>query len=235
MEQIIGIEARLRDECSALDFSFPGYIYNPLEYAWEMHCRYQQLAVRKECHVLFLGMNPGPFGMAQTGVPFGCVSSCRDYLGLEGPVGRPSKEHPARPVLGFECRREEVSGKRFWSLIESCYPCKDDFFSFATVQNYCPLIFIDGGRSGRNITPDKLRRSERLALEEVCMKALADTLDALSIDAAVGIGAYASERLRQSGRKMKIITVPHPSPANPASAHDWQGRCRTMLEEEGIF
>lgn len=235
MERIIGIEACLRDECNALGFSFSGYIYNPLDYAWDMHCRYQQLAVQKGCHVLFLGMNPGPFGMMQTGIPFGCISACRDYLGLEGAVGRPGKEHPARPVLGFDCRREEVSGKRFWSLISGCYPDKADFFSFATVQNFCPLVFIDEGKSGRNITPDKLRKNERLALEAVCMKALKDVLEELSIDTAVAVGAYAAERLRASGRDMKIVTIPHPSPANPASAHDWQGRCRSILEEEGVF
>lgn len=44
------------------------YVYNPLDYAWNTH----HLFVEKYCHsgqsVLFLGMNPGPFGMAQTGV-----------------------------------------------------------------------------------------------------------------------------------------------------------------------
>lgn len=44
------------------------YVYNPLEYAWDTH----RLYAEKYCHsgqsVLFLGMNPGPFGMAQTGV-----------------------------------------------------------------------------------------------------------------------------------------------------------------------
>ena len=44
------------------------YIYNPLEYAHETHSYY----VKKYCNsyktILFLGMNPGPFGMAQNGV-----------------------------------------------------------------------------------------------------------------------------------------------------------------------
>ena len=36
---------------------------------------------RKEA--VFLGMNPGLWGMAQTGVPFGTVSLVRDWMGIE--------------------------------------------------------------------------------------------------------------------------------------------------------
>lgn len=235
MDWMMEIERKLRDDCSSLSFSFNGYIYNPLEYAWDVHCRYQELAVQPGCHVLFLGMNPGPFGMMQTGIPFGCIPLCQDYLGLDGTVIRPEREHPRRPVLGFECKREEVSGRRFWSLIRSLYPDKKDFFSFATVQNFCPLVFIDKGETGRNITPDKLVKSERLVLEAVCMEALTGILDTLSIDIAVGVGAYATGCLMKTGRDMKIVTIPHPSPANPASQHGWDSKCISILKEEGVI
>ena len=33
--------------------------------------------------VVFLGMNPGPFGMAQVGVPFGEVAAVRDWLRID--------------------------------------------------------------------------------------------------------------------------------------------------------
>ena len=44
------------------------HVYNPLEYAIEPHTTYLHKYCTSTKSVLFLGMNPGPFGMAQTGV-----------------------------------------------------------------------------------------------------------------------------------------------------------------------
>ncbi|XP_041320208.1 single-strand selective monofunctional uracil DNA glycosylase-like, partial [Pyrgilauda ruficollis] len=38
-------------------------VYAPLEYAWEPHRRFVRRFLRSPKAVLFLGMNPGPFGM----------------------------------------------------------------------------------------------------------------------------------------------------------------------------
>ena len=67
--RFLQVELELNAHLRRLSFSDPvRYIYNPLEYAWDTHRCY----VEKYCgggqSVLFLGMNPGPFGMAQTGV-----------------------------------------------------------------------------------------------------------------------------------------------------------------------
>ena len=58
-------------------------------------------------------MNPGPWGMVQTGVPFGEVSLVREWLGIDATIRRPKVLHPDRPVEGFLCQRREVSGSRF--------------------------------------------------------------------------------------------------------------------------
>nr|XP_008525928.1 PREDICTED: single-strand selective monofunctional uracil DNA glycosylase isoform X3 [Equus przewalskii] len=101
-------ELRLNAELSQLQFSEPvGIIYNPVEYAWEPHRNYVTRYCQGPKEVLFLGMNPGPFGMAQTGVPFGEVNVVRDWLGIGGPVLTPPQEHPKRPVLGLECPQSE--------------------------------------------------------------------------------------------------------------------------------
>uniref|UniRef100_A0A669QQ87 Single-strand-selective monofunctional uracil-DNA glycosylase 1 n=1 Tax=Phasianus colchicus TaxID=9054 RepID=A0A669QQ87_PHACC len=44
------------------------HVYSPLDYAWEPHRDFVRRYCRGPKRVLFLGMNPGPFGMAQTGV-----------------------------------------------------------------------------------------------------------------------------------------------------------------------
>ena len=54
--------------------------YDPIEYAAEIHCAYLQRFLDGPKPVLFIGMNPGPWGMCQTGVmiiihSFICYSS----------------------------------------------------------------------------------------------------------------------------------------------------------------
>ena len=104
---------KLNRSLGKLRFSEPvTHVYNPLEYALEPCLDYYQRYGQGPRRVLMLGMNPGPWGMAQTGVPFGEVGMVRDWLKIRGTVHKPALEHPQRPVLGFDCARSEVSGKR---------------------------------------------------------------------------------------------------------------------------
>ena len=41
-------------------------VYNPLAYAWRAHEQYLRAYGAPPKRVVFLGMNPGPFGMVQT-------------------------------------------------------------------------------------------------------------------------------------------------------------------------
>lgn len=43
-------------------------VYNPTEYATLLHCQYLERFLTGQKRILFLGMNPGPWGMCQTGV-----------------------------------------------------------------------------------------------------------------------------------------------------------------------
>lgn len=115
-------------------------------------------------------MNPGPFGMAQTGVPFGEVELVRDWLGIDTKIGKPPREHPKRPIEGFACQRREISGQRLWGFARARFERPERFFARFFVWNYCPLLFLEA--SGRNLTPDKLRAAERAPLEAACDGAL---------------------------------------------------------------
>ena len=41
---------------------------------------------------------PGPFGMAQTGIPFGEIEHVRDWIGVSCAVDKPKNEHPKRLI-----------------------------------------------------------------------------------------------------------------------------------------
>jgi single-strand selective monofunctional uracil DNA glycosylase len=227
---------RLVAACNALRFAPPvTHVYNPLDYArpvWDQYCaRYGQ----DRRVVLLCGMNPGPFGMAQVGVPFGEVRIVRDFLGLDGPVGKPAIEHPRVPVQGFACHRSEVSGARFWGWVRTRFGTPEAFFRQAFVANYCPLSFMEA--SGRNRTPDKLPASERTPLLRACDEALAGLIDHFQPQVVIGVGQFAEARLRAvaDGKPgVQVGRVPHPSPASPAANQDWAGQMNRAWDALGL-
>ncbi len=213
------------------------FVYNPLDYAWTAHEAY----LRRYCHrrqrVLFLGMNPGPFGMAQTGVPFGEVAAVRDWLGINVPVSRPRREHPRKPVLGFDCPRSEVSGRRMWGLFSRRFGTPEQFFSEHFVYNYCPLLFLDGGATGRNLTPETLSGEPLRAMERLCDQHLCRLAEFCGAEWVVGVGNFAERRLQAvfpNGRR-QVGKILHPSPASPAANRDWDGTVERELERLGIW
>ena len=180
-----------------------------------------------------VGMNPGPFGMAQTGVPFGDVAMVRDFVGVTGPVGRPAREHPRRPVKGFDCTRSEVSGTRFWGWARDRFGSAERFFERVFVANWCPLVFMED--SGRNRPPDKLRAAERAELFRACDDALSRVVEVLRPTLVVGIGRFAEQRARTAlGSEVAIGGILHPSPASPAANRDWAGLVDAQLRALGF-
>jgi single-strand selective monofunctional uracil DNA glycosylase len=230
---LVTVMERLKARAKRLRFGDPvAYVYNPLEYAWPVARAYFERYGKGPKEVLFLGMNPGPFGMGQTGVPFGEVASVRDYLQLSGTITGPRRVHAKRPVLGFDCPRSEVSGQRLWGAFAKRHPSADDFFSRAFVLNYCPLLFL--GETGVNITPDKVAKEERYKLEAICDKALAEAIQVLQPKYIVGIGMYAAKRASLVTGRDDIITMPHPSPASPTANKGWEKAARKALTKAGL-
>jgi single-strand selective monofunctional uracil DNA glycosylase len=232
--QLLAAAGRLRRELQRLRFGPPvSHVYDPLDYARRGYERYVRAFANAPKRVLFVGMNPGPFGMAQTGVPFGDVAMVRGWLGVEAPIGRPPREHPKRPVEGFACPRSEVSGTRFWGTLARRFGEPERFFDEHFVANYCPLAFIEA--SGRNRTPDKLPPREREPLFLACDAHLRSVVRALEPEWVVGIGAFAESRAQTALAGVRIGRITHPSPANPSAQKDWGGRLARELCALGVW
>jgi len=227
---------KLAKRLDALELSAPAfYVYDPLTYAAECHRSYVEKYARHRVPTLLLGMNPGPWGMMQTGVPFGEVSLVKGWLGIEGKVGKPRNPHPKKPVLGFECTRSEVSGKRLWGWAQSRFGTPEQFFARFFVANYCPLAFMDEG--GRNVTPDKLRPQDRDAILELCDAALRTLVDVLEPQRVVGVGRFARMRAEKvlAGTSVTIGEILHPSPASPAANRGWAEQAEKQLRDLGAL
>jgi single-strand selective monofunctional uracil DNA glycosylase len=226
---------RLVRDLEQLEFGPPiSHVYNPMVYARVPYALYAARYGRPPKEVLLVGMNPGPWGMAQTGVPFGEVRAVKEWLGIEGPVGQPPKIHPRRAVDGFACKRSEVSGKRLWGWVQKRFKTPERFFSRFFVANYCPLLFIE--EDGRNRTPDRLRGREKEPLLAVCDRALRKTVEYLKPSLVVGVGRFSAERCRQSlyGMKVRVGGITHPSPANPKANRNWEKVIERELKALGL-
>lgn len=232
-DELINAARELSAHMEELSFAPPvAYTYNPLEYAWAGHEAYIRRygATRKD--VLYLGMNPGPFGMAQTGVPFGEIPAVTLWMGISAAIGQPARMHPKRPVQGFSCPRSEVSGRRLWGLFAELYGTAEAFFSQAYVANYCPLIWMS--ESGANIPPTQLPKQQAAAIDTACQRHLVRLIAALQPRCLIGVGAYALKQLEIAARAFpdkvfRIGTIVHPSPASPIANKCWPEKPKEQI------
>lgn len=238
---------KLSDTVGALQFAPPvTHVYNPLDYAWNAHAEYLNRFGHGQKRVIFLGMNPGPFGMVQTGVPFGEVFAVREWLKIDEDVTGNSNskikisipptliQNPKRPIEGFSCKRSEVSGRRLWGLFALKFGRPEDFFDQHFVANYCPLAFFSGGR---NITPDKLPIPEQTQLITACDQHLREMVAILQPEWLIGVGGWAEGRARQAltDPHLKFGRILHPSPASPAANRGWSEAATRQLQALAIW
>ena len=229
------ISRRLARDVAELSFEAPtACVYNPLVYARRSHEAYASRYATQGVKALLVGMNPGPWGMAQTGVPFGEVSLVREFLGIEAEVDQPESVHPKRPIQGFACPRSEVSGRRLWGWARDRFGTAERFSETFFVVNYCPLVFME--ESARNRTPDKLPVAEREPLFAACDKALQRLVAWCQPERVIGVGAFAMKRaeaaLADAG--LPIGTILHPSPASPAANRGWAEQAERQLLAMGV-
>jgi single-strand selective monofunctional uracil DNA glycosylase len=235
-DQLVAAAQRLAGAVDRLSFAEPTtHVYNPLRYAWAPHERYLRLHGSSPKKVVFMGMNPGPFGMAQVGVPFGEIELVRDWIGVEAAVAKPENEHPKRPIDGYACTRSEVSGRRLWGAFKERFGAAEAFFADHFVVNYCPLVFMEA--SGKNRTPDKMNAAETEPLYAACDQHLRDVVGILQPEWVIGVGAFAEGRAKAAlpGVDIKFGRILHPSPASPAANRGWPEQATKQLIELGIW
>lgn len=240
-DQLLALEAKLAQELAILQYPDPvEYVYNPIEYAVIPHTQYvKSYADKSPKPILFLGMNPGPWGMAQTGVPFGEVDMVKNWLAIHGQVGQPLRQHPKRVIEGFSCKRREVSGQRFWTLFKNVCGTPQKFAEKCLVYNHCPLIFM--GKTGKNLTPPDMPLQTRNKVMALCDEALCKIIELYEVKEIVGLGRFAEARarkvLQENGmvKDVKVHFLIHPSPASPAANAGWDSLARESLEKSGIL
>jgi single-strand selective monofunctional uracil DNA glycosylase len=227
---------QLNQHIRNLTFSPPVcHVYNPMHYAWKGYAKYVAKYGNSRKDILFLGMNPGPWGMAQTGIPFGEITAVKNWLNIHALVDKPDSEHPKRQVAGYNCLRSEVSGRRLWGLFKHRYGTAESFFNCHFVANYCPLMFLE--ENGRNRTPDKLPKHEQSRLFTLCDKHLKQIVASLQPSWVVGVGGFAAECANRALGDLPVAIgrILHPSPANPSANRNWAKAATDQLISLSIW
>ncbi len=240
IEDLIRFAASLRDDVEDLAERIESegtadLVYNPLMYAWDIHVEYLRLAGSGSAKTILLGMNPGPHGMGQMGIPFAATSVVRDLLGISGiEVGQPRETHPKRPVNGLSHPKEEVSGTRLWGALQQRYGSAEVIFENVFVVNHCPLMAFSGPRAA-NVTPDNVRSPAVTALLERCDQHLREVVESIDAHTVIGVGKFAESRAEMAlvGTSVTIRSCWHPSPASPLANRnggaDWRENIRSVL------
>lgn len=250
VERLIEAARRLSSQCDAAisvleKKTSVAHATNPLDYAWPHHEQFLRKWGNLGSHTLLLGMNPGPWGMAQTGVPFGATEVAQSFLQIEAKeLETPVNAHPKRPIVGMSLERQEISGTRLWNLMEQHYGSARATFENIFIVNHCPLLLL--GETGRNITPNNLPSAVMNPILAACDEHLLDVVDIMGISRVIGVGKYAEQRARlalnagkkgegvsRSGRRIRIDTCWHPSPASPLANRndgaDWRENVIAVL------
>ena len=242
IDQLMQAAAKLRDDIDPYGIKLVSEqsvdcVYNPLRYAWNIHKAYIQKAGGLGAKTIVLGMNPGPHGMGQMGIPFAAAKMVRELLNITDiAVDQPRFPHPKRPVVGLDYPKEEVSGTRLWGLFAAHYGSAENIFKRLFVVNHCPLMLFSGPRAS-NITPDKISGPTNTALLARCDQHLKEVVDILGATEVIGVGRYAEKRAKGAlkGTDVLVKTCWHPSPASPLAnkngGADWRANVRAVLPD----
>lgn len=222
--------------------AFPHPCYFPLEYAGEVHREYLRRFGKRPKRSLFVGMNPGPWGMGQTGVPFADPEIAGEWMGLRNvPITIPQQQFEKRPIRGWESGRKEGSGQRLFGFFRERFGSLENFFEENFVINYCPVIMFTD--AGKNLTPADLPRAKREKIFRECDPYLAYLIEFYRPAVLVGIGKFAFERIVAATATINFECstdwIPHPSPASPIATRDggryWKKLVGEKLEQLGVL
>ena len=87
VQQFVNIESELAKDLVNIEHESDSkvrFVLNPLDYAQDPHIKFLKNYLVGPRRVLFVGLNPGPWGMCQTGIPFGDVGQCKNFLKVTG-------------------------------------------------------------------------------------------------------------------------------------------------------
>lgn len=210
-------------------------VWNPGLYGDAWHARFRALYPPAPHPVLSFGLNPGPYGMSQTGLPFTDLKrlvACLPALATDiaAASGEAALEVPGlapaslRPYL---TRGFESSSVRVYRFLAHAHGDAEEGVRRFVFVNPCSLLFMDRAER-RNRTPADLVRAARAhgsadaralldQVDRLRWRCAEDALELFAPRAVVLLGrdvqGALGERLRERG--VTVLDWEHPARAVP--------------------
>jgi len=137
-------------------------VWNPGLYGEPWHSRFRRCYPPAARPLVLFGLNPGPYGMAQTGIPFTdirrLVSALPALVAELRNAGKRLEVPGLAPVSlpPYLSRTFEASSVRVYRFLERSWGDAERGWREVVAANPCPLLFIDT-ETGKNRTPADLR------------------------------------------------------------------------------
>ncbi len=244
---------RWEDLAPALRRATGWRIWNPGLYGETWHARFRRLYRPGQHPLVVFGLNPGPYGMAQTGIPFTdirrLVSALPDLAAeLRGRGERVEPPGLAPPGLRpYLSRSFESSAVRVYRFLKKGWGGAERGWTEVVVANPCTLLFIDPAE-GKNRTPADLARAARLrgsgrdqvrelveSFGRIRIRCAVESIEALSPRGAILLGkdvqAALGPALRRILGEARVIPWEHPARAVPES---WASGLLSALRRRGL-
>jgi single-strand selective monofunctional uracil DNA glycosylase len=224
-------------------------VLNPGRYGERWHARFRRAYPMSPRPLLVFGLNPGPYGMAQTGVPFTDLKRLesalpglwKDLVASGEPVTRPGLAPPS--LARHLTRTFESSSVRVYRFLERAYGRPELALREVVFVNPCPLLFIDP-ETGANRTPADLPRALRArkaaelvhAFEELRRATVLEAVAELEPRGAILLGrdvaAAVGEALRAALGARSVVEWEHPARAVPET---WSRGLADELRKRGLL
>src|SRR6185295_10531786 len=188
-------------------------VVNPGRYGERWHARFRRAYPLRPRPLIFCGLNPGPYGMAQTGVPFTDLKrleSCLPKLARELAAAGESLALPglAPPELRpFLTRTFESSAVRVYRFLSHSHGSAEEAFGDLVFVNPCPLLMIErptakrsSAARGPNRTPADLDGAVREQFDVARLEVAKRALELLKPRGAVLLGRDVAEVLGETLR-----------------------------------
>jgi single-strand selective monofunctional uracil DNA glycosylase len=199
-------------------------VLDPSRYGERWHAPFRRLYPPRARPLLVFGLNPGPYGMAQTGIPFTDLKRLAQGLPrLAAELAR-SGERLSLPGLApsslqpFLTRTFESSSVRVHRFLRLAHGSAERAFREVVFVNPCPLLFIDRAL-GENRTPADLPRALRAGVDEARVEVVSVAVARLRARGAIVLGrdaaAALSVPLRARLGERAVVEWEHPARAVP--------------------
>ena len=185
-------------------------VWNPQLYGLPLYRRFatEHLPTSRGA-IVALGLNPGKYGMSQTGIPFTDVTrAARVGIAIEPPGLAPAS---LRPFL--KSYRVERSSASVYNLLDALWGGPAEGWRRLWAVAPCGLLFLEP--DGTNVTPADARLARRDDVRELRLRVIRESVEAARPRGVLLLGQDVARVAADALGDVETLVVDHPVARGP--------------------